>query len=62
LCLSLITRSHAWDEQWVSSIRDYGRGTRVLRLPSEWTAMIGEARNYMILYEQLHERCSWLKW
>ncbi|KAM0493553.1 hypothetical protein ACHAP8_009189 [Fusarium lateritium] len=62
LCLSLITRSHAWDEQWVGSIRDSGRGTRVLQLPSEWTAMIEEARNYMMLYEQLHQKYSWLKW
>ncbi|KAM0413073.1 hypothetical protein ACHAPD_008149 [Fusarium lateritium] len=62
LCLSLITRSHAWDEQWVGNIRDCGRGTRVLQLPSEWTAMIGEARNYMILYDQLHQKYSWLKW
>ncbi|GKU21803.1 unnamed protein product [Fusarium langsethiae] len=62
LCLSLITRSHAWDEQWVGSIREYGRGAQVLQLPSEWTAMIGDARNYMILYEQLHQKYSWLKW
>jgi hypothetical protein len=62
LCLSLITRSHAWDEQWVGSIRDHGRGTRVLQLPTEWTVMIEEARNYMILYEQLHQKYSWLKW
>ncbi|KAK6703372.1 hypothetical protein SNK04_013276 [Fusarium graminearum] len=33
LCLSLITRSHAWDEQWVGSIRAYGRGTQALQLP-----------------------------
>ncbi|OBS22710.1 hypothetical protein FPOA_09042 [Fusarium poae] len=62
LCLILITRSHAWDEQWVVSIRDHGRGTRVLQLPTEWTVMIEEARNYMILYEQLHQKYSWLKW
>ncbi|EKJ71008.1 hypothetical protein FPSE_08793 [Fusarium pseudograminearum CS3096] len=62
LCLSLITRSHAWDEQWVGSIREYGRGTQALQLPSEWTAMVGEARNYMILYEQVHQRHSWLRW
>ncbi|KAM0541556.1 hypothetical protein ACHAO7_010448 [Fusarium culmorum] len=62
LCLSLITRSHAWDEQWVGSIREYGRGKQALQLPSEWTAMIGEARNYMILYEQVHQRHSWLRW
>ncbi|UZP43108.1 hypothetical protein NXS19_010924 [Fusarium pseudograminearum] len=24
--------------------------------------MVGEARNYMILYEQVHQRHSWLRW
>ncbi|KAF0636745.1 hypothetical protein FPSE5266_08793 [Fusarium pseudograminearum] len=27
LCLSLITRSHAWDEQWVGSIREFAACT-----------------------------------
>ncbi|RBR09327.1 uncharacterized protein FIESC28_09935 [Fusarium coffeatum] len=56
LCMTLITRAHAWDEQWVVGIRDHGRGTSLLELPIEWKTMVEDARNYMILYEQLYQR------
>ena len=62
LCMTLITRAHAWDEQWVVGIRDHGRGTSSMELPIEWTTMVEDARNYMILYEQLHQKYNWLKW
>ncbi|KAJ4138558.1 hypothetical protein NW768_002401 [Fusarium equiseti] len=62
LCMTLITQAHAWDKQWVVGIRDHGRGTSLLELPIEWATMIEDARNYMILYEQLHQKYNWLKW
>ncbi|KAF9776775.1 hypothetical protein IL306_004970 [Fusarium sp. DS 682] len=62
LCLMLITRAHAWDEQWVGVLRDHGRGVTSLQLPSEWNAMIGQARDFMILFEHVCPRYGWLKW
>ncbi|KAF4998692.1 hypothetical protein FGRMN_3018 [Fusarium graminum] len=62
LCLVLNTQSHAWDEQWVIGMRDHSRGTRLLQLPDEWTTMVGQARECMVLYEQLCFKYSWLKW
>ncbi|RKK62816.1 hypothetical protein BFJ68_g16921 [Fusarium oxysporum] len=62
LCLVLITRSHAWDEQWVSDLRDHGRGNRVLELPSDFAAMVGQARDLMILFEHTIKAYAWLKW
>ncbi|KAM0354959.1 hypothetical protein ACHAPU_000800 [Fusarium lateritium] len=59
LCLVLNTRSHAWDEQWVIGMRDHSRGTRLLELPSEWTTMVGQARDCMVLYEQLMTVCTY---
>ncbi|KAM0215362.1 hypothetical protein ACHAQI_003151 [Fusarium lateritium] len=48
-CLVLNTQAHAWDEQWVMGLRDHGRGSRILQLPGEWTGMVTEARDFMIL-------------
>ncbi|KAH7245307.1 fungal-specific transcription factor domain-containing protein [Fusarium tricinctum] len=61
-CLVLNTQAHAWDEQWVMGLRDHGRGSRTLQLPGEWTGMVAEARDFMILYEQVCLRHEWLRW
>jgi hypothetical protein len=62
LCLMLITRAHAWDEQWVGVLRDHGRGVGALQLPSDWNALVGQARDFMILFEYVVPRYCWLKW
>lgn len=61
-CLVLNTQAHAWDEQWVMSLRDHGRGRKTLQLPGEWTGMVAESRDFMILYEQVCLKHEWLRW
>ncbi|PCD24835.1 hypothetical protein AU210_013950 [Fusarium oxysporum f. sp. radicis-cucumerinum] len=62
LSLMLITRAHAWDEQWVGVLRDHGRGVGTLQLPSDWNSLVGQARDFMILFEYVVPRYCWLKW
>ncbi|KAF4341532.1 hypothetical protein FBEOM_4577 [Fusarium beomiforme] len=62
LSLMLITRAHAWDEQWVGVLRNSGRGVSSSQLPSDWNAMVGQARDLMILFEYAYPRYCWLKW
>ncbi|KAH7151357.1 fungal-specific transcription factor domain-containing protein [Fusarium sp. MPI-SDFR-AT-0072] len=62
LSLMLITRAHAWDEQWVGVLRDHGRGVGTLQLPSDWNSLLGQARDFMILFEYVVPRYYWLKW
>jgi hypothetical protein len=61
-CLLLVTQANAWNEQWVTGLRDHGRGTWALQLPSDWTTMVGQARDYMTLFEQVSSKYRWLKW
>nr|RBQ91214.1 hypothetical protein FVER53263_12230 [Fusarium verticillioides] len=62
LSLMLITRAHAWDEQWVGVLRDHGRGVGTSQLPSDWNSLVGQARDFMILFEYVVPRYCWLKW
>jgi len=62
LSLMLITRAHAWDEQWVGVLRDHGRGVGALQRPSDWNSLVGQARDFMILFEYVVPRYCWLKW
>ncbi|KAF4972852.1 hypothetical protein FSARC_678 [Fusarium sarcochroum] len=58
----LIARAHGWNERRVTGLRDYGRGTRALQLQSDWAAIVGQARDYMILFEQVCFKHKWLRW
>ncbi|KAJ4259543.1 hypothetical protein NW762_007472 [Fusarium torreyae] len=60
--LMMIERAHARNEQWITGIRDHGRGTRALQLPSDWIAMVEQARDYMILFEKVCSTHKWLRW
>jgi hypothetical protein len=61
-CLTLISRAHAWDEQWVSSLRERGRGTRALQLPPGWEALVHQARDFMALFGETWSRGIWFQW
>ncbi|KAF4445471.1 hypothetical protein F53441_10813 [Fusarium austroafricanum] len=62
LCLMLITRAHGWDEQWVGVLRDLGRRHGDIQLPNDWKVMVGQARDFMVLFEHVCVRHHWLKW
>lgn len=62
LCRTLVDRSHAWDEQWVKAVRNYSDGAESPQLPSDWGALVHQARGYMILFEKCWSEDSWFKW
>ncbi|EHK44580.1 hypothetical protein TRIATDRAFT_224048 [Trichoderma atroviride IMI 206040] len=43
-CTTIINQAHAWDAEWVASLRRYGRQGIVPRLPPQWEAVVDEAR------------------
>ncbi|RFU81406.1 fungal transcription factor regulatory middle homology region [Trichoderma arundinaceum] len=61
-CLTLINRAHAWDDQWVSGVRDIGRGRGELQLPAKWATLVHQARDFMVLFEQVWSAKIWFRW
>ena len=52
LCTTSINQAHAWNAQWVTSLRRYGRDGTIPLLPPQWEALVDEARNLMVLFGQ----------
>jgi hypothetical protein len=48
-CTTLINQAHAWDVEWIASIRRYGRQGIEPLLPPRWEALVGEARYLLVL-------------
>jgi len=61
-CTTLIYQAHAWDVEWVASIRRYGsQGIQPL-LPPKWEVLVGEARDLLVLFGALGEFDRWSFW
>ncbi|KIW06828.1 uncharacterized protein PV09_02508 [Verruconis gallopava] len=52
-CATLINQAHAWDDEWVGSIRRYSRLGVGLLLPPKWEALVNEARYLLVLSEEI---------
>lgn len=61
-CMALINKAHAWDEKWVSGLRDHGRETRALQLPPGWGALVHQARDFMVLFGEAWPKDVWFRW
>ncbi|KJK65732.1 fungal transcription factor regulatory middle homology region [Aspergillus parasiticus SU-1] len=61
-CMALVSRAHAWDEQWVSGLRKHSRGIQILQLPPAWDTIVHQARNYMLLFREVWSRDAWFRW
>lgn len=61
-CTTLINQAHAWDAEWVASIRRYGRQGIIPLLPQKWEVLVDEARNLMVLLGGLDMTDCWNFW
>lgn len=61
-CTTLINQAHAWDVEWVASIRRYDRQGIEPLLPSQWDVLVGEARDLLVLIGALGETDCWIFW
>ncbi|KAJ3546382.1 hypothetical protein NM208_g2025 [Fusarium decemcellulare] len=61
-CMTLINRAHAWDQQWISDLRDHGKGTQALQLPSGWESLVHQARDLMVLLGEVWSKDVWFRW
>ena len=61
-CTTLIYQAHAWDVEWVASVRRYGsQGIQPL-LPPKWDVLVGEARDFLVVFGALGEFDRWNFW
>jgi hypothetical protein len=49
-CATLINQAHAWSDDWMASVCEYGRYGIAPQLPAEWDALVGEARDLMVMF------------
>lgn len=61
-CTTIINQAHAWDVDWVASLRRYGRQGIVPRLPSQWEVVVDEARDLLVLLGALGITDCWNFW
>ncbi|KAM0521375.1 hypothetical protein ACHAPE_002855 [Trichoderma viride] len=61
-CTTIINQAHAWDAEWVASLRRYGRQGIVPRLPQQWEAVVHEARDLLVLLGALGMTDNWNFW
>jgi hypothetical protein len=61
-CTTLINQAHAWDVEWIASIRRYGRQGIEPLLPPKWEVLVGEARDLLVLFAALGETDRWSFW
>jgi Tfp pilus tip-associated adhesin PilY1 len=54
-CATLINQAHAWDNEWVASIRKYSSHGTELQLPPKWEMLVDEARDLLILFGAIGE-------
>lgn len=62
MCMSSINKAHAWNAQWVASLRTYSRDGTAPVLPPRWEALVDEARGLMVLYGHLGVIDPWTFW
>ncbi|KAF4469139.1 fungal transcription factor regulatory middle homology region [Fusarium albosuccineum] len=60
-CMTLINRAHAWDQQWISDLRDHGEGTQALQLPLGWGSLVHQARDFMVLLGEVWSKDIWFR-
>ncbi|KAK2802788.1 hypothetical protein FQN51_004316 [Onygenales sp. PD_10] len=58
-CATLINQAHAWDVEWIASIRRYSRQGIEPLLPPKWEVLVGEARDLLVLFGALGEPDRW---
>jgi hypothetical protein len=61
-CTTLIYQAHAWDIEWIASIRRYGTQGIEPVLPPKWEVLVGEARDLLVLFGVLGETDYWTFW
>jgi hypothetical protein len=61
-CTTLINQAHAWDVEWIASLRRYGRQGIEPLLPPKWEMLVGEARDLLVLFGALGETDRWNFW
>jgi hypothetical protein len=62
LCTTLLNQANAWNVQWVGSIRKYARDGTAPTLPSQWEALVDEARDLAVLLRALPAPDRWNFW
>ncbi|KIX06946.1 uncharacterized protein Z518_04922 [Rhinocladiella mackenziei CBS 650.93] len=62
LCTTAISQAHAWNAQWVASLRRHGREGTVPLLPPHWEVIVDEARDLMVLLSALRLTDRWNFW
>lgn len=50
-CVTMVNQAHAWDEQWVKSLRKACKESGRLPLPSRWESLVQDACDFLNLFE-----------
>ena len=50
-CTTFINQAHAWDDEWIASIRRYDRQGIEPLLPPKWEVLVREARDLLVLFK-----------
>ncbi len=67
-CLSLVSRAHSWDPEWVNSLQEFGEKAAVknvaspLVLPHGWPTIVDESRNFMLLFMKVPQKDAAFVW
>lgn len=62
LCSSSINRAHAWDTEWVNSLRGSRKGELAQQSYFEWDKAVAEARDLMVVYGEWGMKDQWNFW
>lgn len=62
LCSSMIKRAHAWNVEWVNSLRDYRQGEIARQSQSEWEKTVTEARDLITVQGSWGMMDQWNFW
>ena len=61
-CTTLTNQAHAWDVEWIASIRRYGSQGIEPLLPPKWEVLVGEAHDLLVLFGAIGETDHWDFW
>lgn len=62
LCTTSINQAHAWNAQWMTTLRRQGSKIAIPVQPPQWMSLVHQARNFMFLCRHLGIGDSWNFW
>lgn len=62
MCTTLINQAHAWNAQWITSLRKYDKEGTAPPLPPRWGPLVDDSRHLLVLSEHLGALDRWNFW